>query len=196
MTAQLGGQTRTSSDLLCTSHLAGSQLSCTPTKDRTAPNGEPFSTSPPSLSQDRASSLPPRLLPPYTLSSILPSSARSTPPPPSPNKMKAVTVLSAALIAVAATIAPAVAQLPGGIPFPSEGPSGTRRPLPWARLTVAPDGSVVANWQGVKSCTIIEAGGLPTDGWTLPRETQVVVRDGADWAELDHEVLHWACMLK
>lgn len=111
--------------------------------------------------------------------------------------MKVVTVISASLLAVAAAAIPAAAQLPGGVPFPVEAtPAATRRPIPWADAIVNPDGSVVANWAGIKSCTLVEAGGLPTDGWTPPRSTRVVVRDGTDWAEMDHVVLHWACQLE
>lgn len=110
--------------------------------------------------------------------------------------MKAVTIISAALLALAVATAPAAAQLPGGFPFPVEAtPEATRRPIPWASLTVAPDGSVVANWAGIKSCTLIEAGGVP-DGWTLPDVARVMVRDRADWAELDQVVLHWSCKLE
>lgn len=108
--------------------------------------------------------------------------------------MKAATIIAGALLSLACATAPAAAQLPGGFPFPVESPAATRRPVPIASVVVAEDGSVVADWAGIRSCTLIEPGGVP-DGWTVPETAPVVVHDGQDWAELDHTILHWRCLL-
>lgn len=108
--------------------------------------------------------------------------------------MKAATIIAGALLVLAFATDLAAAVLPGGLPIPVEGPSETRRPYPLASVVVEDDGSVVADWAGIKSCTLIEPGGVP-DGWTLPETAPVTVHDRQDWAELDHTVLHWRCQL-